>query len=382
MHPQVKGDEKPTAALLRERPAANLEQKRFASMVRMLRTAYPKNWETHLANLGLTASANPPPADLDRIMEHVFWMVRQAGIKNPAAWIKFDMDRAEFASASVEPESLPKVVVRQTPVELKSVKPGMGVAKTSGASLASSKVASALVEPLRQDRAELKPVRPGTDLAKASRASPSALETVIKEPAARIPSDMARVNAASTSVKSETSPKVARRGPPKPADVEPVNLGVDSAKSPDASQLDLETAIFIDRLLSQAKLAMEAGRRQEAADAMFTSGKYGATQQKIGAGVGMSQSWVSNMIRWRREGFKDDTPFGPGSKDGRMWAGFRRTTGFRMPKKILMSRYRKLQTNLTPNVQRASEGRSTSLALLPESPIDQCRGLRRHDRIK
>jgi hypothetical protein len=346
MHTQVKGDEKPTAALLRECAAANLEQKRFASMVRMLQTAYPKNWETHLANLGLTASASPPPADLDRIMERVFWMVRQAGIKNPAAWIKFDMDHAEAASASVERESPPKIAVRQNPVELKPVKPATGAAKTSGASSPSSAVASASVGALCQVRAELKSVGPGTDLAMDSRASPSASETVIKEPTARIARDKSRVKASSASVEPAAPPKVtgpvaARRNP---AEVEPVNLG---AKSPDASPLELETAIVIDRLLSQAKLAMEAGRRQEAAAAMFASGKYGATQQKIGAAVGMSQPWVNNMIRWYREGFKDDTSFGPASKDGRMWAGVRRLTGFRMPKKILMRRYRNLQTNPT-----------------------------------
>jgi hypothetical protein len=80
------------------------DQKRFPYMVRMLQIAFPKDWEKHLHNLGVTASANPPPADLDRIMEHVFWMVRQTGIKDPAAWIAFDMAREEAASASVEPE--------------------------------------------------------------------------------------------------------------------------------------------------------------------------------------------------------------------------------------------------------------------------------------
>ena len=92
---------------------AKLEQKRFASMVRMLQTAYPRDWEKHLHNLGVTASADPPPADLDRIMERVFWMVPQAGIKNPAAWIAFDMARAEAALASVEPEAPLKVAPRR-----------------------------------------------------------------------------------------------------------------------------------------------------------------------------------------------------------------------------------------------------------------------------
>jgi hypothetical protein len=86
---------------------ADLEEERFASMVRMLQTAYPRDWKLHLHNLGVTPADSPPPADLHQIMERVFWAVRQAGIKNPVAWMKFDMDRAEAASASAEPESPP-----------------------------------------------------------------------------------------------------------------------------------------------------------------------------------------------------------------------------------------------------------------------------------
>src|SRR5258708_5894854 len=121
---------------------ATLDQKRFASMLRLLQTANPlqaanpNTWEKHLRNLGVTASAALPAADLDRIMERVFWMVRQNGIKTPAAWIAFDMARVEAALASVEPEAPLKVAlpvaVRQNPVELKPVKLGTNLAKTSG----------------------------------------------------------------------------------------------------------------------------------------------------------------------------------------------------------------------------------------------------------
>jgi hypothetical protein len=95
----------------------------------------------------------------------------------------------------------------------------------------------------------------------------------------------------------------------------------------------LETAIVIARLLSQAKLAIEAGERREAAAAMsIAHEEYGASQQKIAAAVGKSQGWVSCMLRWRREGFRDDTPFGPASKDARMWARIGRLTGQRLPR--------------------------------------------------
>jgi hypothetical protein len=292
---------------------AKLEHKRFASMVRMLQTAYPNTWEKHLHNLGVTASANPPPADLDRIMERVFWMVPQAGIKNPAAWMAFDMARVEAAPASVEPEAPLKV---------------------------------ALPVADRQSAVEVEPVKLGAALAKTSVASPLALETGIKDPAAWIATDMPGVNAAA-SVEPESPLKVAlpvavRQNP---VELEPVKLRTAPAKTSNASPMALEKAIVIAQLLSQAKLAIEADRPREAAAAMYVAYEiHGASQQQIAAAVGKSQAWVSRMIQWRREGL-EDTPFGPASKEERMWARFRRLTGHRMPRKILLSRWRKPQTN-------------------------------------
>jgi hypothetical protein len=359
------GASKPAEANIpeQEEAMAELEQKRFAAVLRLLRTAYPRDWELHLRNMGVPASADLPPADLDRIMERVFWMVRQTGLKNPAAWMAFDMARM----ASVEPEGPPKVAlpvpVRQGPVEFEPVKLRTDLAKTSGpsplGSATGSKVpgarigtdkirveaASASVErqaalkvaptvAVRQNPVELKPARLGTDLAKTSGASPPASETGSKIPAARIAIDMAGVEAASASVEPEAPLKV-----PPPAvrqnavELEPVKPGVDLAKTSNASQLELETAIVIAQQLTWAKLSIAAGKPREAADFMYDAHVlYGASQQKIAAAVGKSQGWVSCMIRWRRERFKDDTPFGPASKEARWRARFMRVTGQRVPR--------------------------------------------------
>jgi hypothetical protein len=183
---------------------ATLDQERFASMVRMLQTACPKDWKLHLRNMGVSASDDLSPADLDRITKHVFWMVPQAGIKNPAGWMEFDMARVEAASASVEPETTLKVAldvaIRPNPVELESVK-------------------------LR------------TDLAKTCDASPLASETGSKNPAVSIATDMARVAAPLASVEPEIRRKV---GPPvavrqTPVESKPVKLGTDQTKSSSAS---------------------------------------------------------------------------------------------------------------------------------------------------
>jgi hypothetical protein len=88
-----------------------------------------------------------------------------------------------------------------------------------------------------------------------------------------------------------------------------------------------ETTIVIARLLSRAKLAIEADEPHEAAAAMFIAHEiYGATQQQIAGAVCRSQAWVSCMLRWRREGF-NDTPFGLASRDARMVARIARLLG-------------------------------------------------------
>jgi hypothetical protein len=328
---------------------AMLEQKRFASMVRMLWTAYPRDWERHLHNLGVTApasaSADPSPGDLDRVMETVFGMVRQAGIKNPAAWIAFDMDRVERASALIEPKAPREVALPAGPqnaVEIEPVKLGTDLATTSGTSPLASKTALASVEPkrllkvalpaaVRQNNVGLERVKLGPNPAEISGASPVALKTEIKDRAAWIPTATARVDAALASVAPEAPVKVAlpiavRQ---RPVEFEPVKLGRDLAKAPSASPLEVETAFVIDKQLSWAKLSIAAGNRREAADFLFDAhDQYGATQQYIAEFLGKSQGWVSCMIRWCRERFRDATPFGPASKDARA----RRRFGQRLPR--------------------------------------------------
>jgi hypothetical protein len=347
---------------------ATLDQKRFASMVRMLQTAYPRHWEKHLHNL--RASANPPPAELERIMKDVFWMVPQAGIRDPVGWMESDMARAEAASASVEPEIplkvAPDVAIGQSPVELEPVKLGTDRAKTFGTSpLASqgwiqnpavsiaidiARVAAPLasVEPetrrkvvlpvaVRQNPVEPKPVKLGTDQTKTSTASPLATETRIKNPGARIATDVARVTAPLASVEPEARPKVPRsvairQNPVKP---KPVKLGTNRAKMFDLSPLEVETASeFAAQELTWAKLKLKAGKRREAAEHMYNAHDlYYETQQEIAAALGKSQGWVSRMIRWRRERFKDETPFGPASKEARERARISRLIGRRLPRR-------------------------------------------------
>jgi hypothetical protein len=279
---------------------------RMLQIANPLRAANPNAWEKLLHNVGVTASAAPPPADLDRIMERVFRQVREAGIKDPALWMEKDMARVEAALASVEPEAPLKV---------------------------------ALPVAVHPNPAELEPMKLGTDPAKTSGASPLALETGIKDSAARIATDTARVEAASASVEPEAPRKVARPVAVRqnPVEPKPVKVRTDRAKMFDLSLLELETASEIAaQELNSAKLSIEAGKRREAANYMYNAHDlYYATQQEIAAALGKSQGWVSCMIRWRREGFKDDTPFGPASKDARFAARIGRGMAQKPPRGLV-----------------------------------------------
>jgi hypothetical protein len=328
-----------------------LDQKRFDSIVRMLQTACPKDWKLHLRNMGVSASDDLPPADLDRITKHVFWMVRQATIKNPAGWMESDMARA--ASASVEPETPSKitldVAIRQNPVKLEPLKFRTDLAKTCSTSPLASptriqnpavSIATDMARvAVRQNPVERKPVKLGTDQTKISHASPVASETRIKNHGARIATDVARVTAPFAAFEPKARPKVARPVAVHQNPVEPgaVKLRTDRAKMSNLSLPELEAAgEAAAQELNWAKLSIAAGKRREAADCLYHAhDDYGASQQNIATAVGKSQGWVSCMIRWRREGFKDGTPFGPESKDARFAADIGRLMPQKPPRGLV-----------------------------------------------
>src|SRR5439155_9848703 len=80
-----------------------------ADVVQLLQTAFPKAWERHLRNrLGATDPAELTPAELARFVDHVFWLVKQTGIRDPAAWLAFRAQR----DATMAP------VERGSPVEI------------------------------------------------------------------------------------------------------------------------------------------------------------------------------------------------------------------------------------------------------------------------
>ena len=69
-----------------------------------------------------------------------------------------------------------------------------------------------------------------------------------------------------------------------------------------------------DELLRRAKNAIEASEQSlhDAAEALAAADDlYSATQREMAEAVGMSASWVNKLLKWRRSGYKDHSPFGP-----------------------------------------------------------------------
>jgi hypothetical protein len=138
-----------------------------AHVVQLLQTAYPKHWENHIRNflsrnnLGDIAPADLPAAELARFTDHVFWLVKQTGLREPAAWLAHH--RAQEANmAPVAPVQLETPVeiagdlpVQRDSVELEPVKLRGDLAKTSGASPPTSVTATVTN---RTTKAELLPL--------------------------------------------------------------------------------------------------------------------------------------------------------------------------------------------------------------------------------
>jgi hypothetical protein len=74
-------------------------------------------------------------------------------------------------------------------------------------------------------------------------------------------------------------------------------------------------------LLTRAKAAIEVGYdswRQAAEALAAAQDQHGVTQVEMAAGIDKSPAWVSQLLSWRRSGYKSEGPFGPTTKAGRL----------------------------------------------------------------
>jgi hypothetical protein len=74
-------------------------------------------------------------------------------------------------------------------------------------------------------------------------------------------------------------------------------------------------------LLCRAKAAIDAGETSlhEAAEALALAQQdFKATQREIAEAVGRSLGWVNRLLKWRRAGYKESSPFGRTTRVGRV----------------------------------------------------------------
>src|SRR5260370_1312365 len=94
---------------------ASRECQTAAQLVELLQTAYPITWEQllrkRLGALGVAEPADLTPAKLAEFRDHVFWSVKQTGIKDPAAWISH---RAQVDPKAPAPKQRCSVQVEDT----------------------------------------------------------------------------------------------------------------------------------------------------------------------------------------------------------------------------------------------------------------------------
>jgi hypothetical protein len=114
----------------------------------------------------------------------------------------------------------------------------------------------------------------------------------------------------------------------------------DSTQIPDASAYSAGTAAESSaantttkaELLNRAKAAIEASEQSlhDAAEALgLAEEDHSATQREMAEAVGKSASWVNKLLKWRRSGYKDHSPFGPTTKPGRVEHAQQRVKGSR-----------------------------------------------------
>jgi hypothetical protein len=85
-------------------------------------------------------------------------------------------------------------------------------------------------------------------------------------------------------------------------------------------------------LLSRAKAAIEAGESlRDVVEVVALAQKdFNASQREIAKAVGRSASWVNRLLKWRRSGYKEYSPFGPTTRAGRVAYSQQRTTASKL----------------------------------------------------
>ena len=109
-------------------------------------------------------------------------------------------------------------------------------------------------------------------------------------------------------------------------DLEPTVAGQKPAIGPspavtEVANSNLTNTIPLAELFSRAKTAIEAGYEfwRRAAEALAAAHEqHGVSQAEMASAIGRSEAWVSMLLRWRRLGYIEQSPFGATTRVGRL----------------------------------------------------------------
>ena len=95
-----------------------------AHIVLLLQEAFPKRWQQHLRNrLGATRPTDLTPAELAEFTDHVFWLVKRTGIRDPAAMLvlRAQLDAKKATAKLVAPAEMADIAAERKSAEREPV---------------------------------------------------------------------------------------------------------------------------------------------------------------------------------------------------------------------------------------------------------------------
>ena len=150
----------------------------------------------------------------------------------------------------------------------------------------------------------------------------------IKDPAAWLATHRARMKA----TKAPAAPVGDIAVHLRPVELEPLELTSSLAEtsgtpSPNSATAPVVIGMTKTELLCRVKAVIEAGgsSRDVSEWLAFAQGKLHVTQREIAEATGKSASWVNRLLKWRRSGCKECSPFGPTTRAGRVAHAQQRT---------------------------------------------------------
>ena len=105
------------------------------------------------------------------------------------------------------------------------------------------------------------------------------------------------------------------------------------------------------------------------------------TQRAIAEHIGMSAAWVNRLIRWKSEGYKGETPFGPQSKESRKKAAAVQATKH-PPEKVTPERLLRDKARAERDTAKASAAEARAKAAEAKHNAEQAKQEAEAERLR